>query len=121
MGILQTWSKPRQISFCRSPPKTISPGPSVNFAEQDLGFSNKRSNGRHYLAFLEAVEARRLDAFPYRRLRRVLDTEAAPGKTAIRRVCGRQRNLFLETTMTLGRYLLATVIGLSLIPSAGVY
>jgi poly(beta-D-mannuronate) lyase len=54
------------------------PGPSFNFAEQDLGFSNKRSNGRHYLAFLEAVEARRLDAFPYRRLRRVLDTEAAP-------------------------------------------
>ena len=59
------------------------PGPSLDFAEQDFGFADKRSNGRHYLAFMEAIDARRLEALPYRRLRRVLETEAAPERPLI--------------------------------------
>jgi poly(beta-D-mannuronate) lyase len=70
------------------------PGPSFAFAEQDLGFSDKRSNGRHYLAFMEAIEARRLEAFPYRRLRRVLDNEAAAERPLIDEFIGGNATCF---------------------------
>ena len=95
------------------------PGPSFNFAEQDLGFSDKRSNGRHYLAFMEAIEARRLDAFPYRRLRRVLDTRGCARKPALRRIYRAATRLVSGDNHDPGRYLLAALIGLSLLPSAG--
>ena len=93
------------------------PGPSFAFAEQDLGFSDKRSNGRHYLAFMEALEARRLEASPYRRLRRVLETQAVPERPLIDEIHRGQRDLLLETAMR--RYLRAALIGAALLPSAG--
>ena len=70
------------------------PGPSFAFAEQDLGFSDKRSNGRHYLAFMEALEARRLEASPYRRLRRVLETQAVPERPLIDEFIGGNATCF---------------------------
>jgi len=33
------------------------PGPETDYLKQDRGFLKKRSNGRHYLAFLEALDA----------------------------------------------------------------
>lgn len=37
--------------------QNYTPGPTIDFRAQDYGFMDVRSNGRHYLAFLEAISS----------------------------------------------------------------
>lgn len=61
-------------------PANYIPGPSTDFREQDLGFLMRRSNGRHYMAFAEALVAEPPATAP----RRLLAARFAGGLTAER-------------------------------------
>jgi len=74
------------------------PGPTLDYATQDLGSFSRRSNGRHYLAFLEALEARRLEDLPYKRMRRVLDTHISAERPLIDEYVGGNATCFWRRT-----------------------
>jgi len=70
------------------------PGPEEDFMKPDFGFLENRGNGRHYLAFLEAIAVREPENFPGRRAGALLDREGANERPLIDEFVGGNATCF---------------------------
>ncbi len=70
------------------------PGPEEDFMKTDFGFLENRGNGRHYLAFLEALAANPSSSFMLRRANSVLDREAKDERPLIDEFVGGNTTCF---------------------------
>ncbi|EPE94407.1 alginate lyase family protein [Rhizobium grahamii] len=70
------------------------PGPEQDFLKPDFGFLENRGNGRHYLAFLEAIAVREPENFPGRRASALLEREGANERPLIDEFAGGNATCF---------------------------
>lgn len=70
------------------------PGPEQDFMKPDMGFLENRGNGRHYLAFLEALAVQQPSNFALRRSISLLDREAASERPLIDEFVGGNATCF---------------------------
>jgi len=70
------------------------PGPEIDYRKQDRGFLDTRSNGRHYLAFTEAIVTRSADLPSAERIRAFVDREAVAERPLIDEFAGGNATCF---------------------------
>lgn len=70
------------------------PGPSRDYLHQDVGFLENRGNGRHYLAFLEALAAVPAENISMQRAVALLQKDAAPERPLIDEFVGGNATCF---------------------------
>ncbi|WP_431323909.1 alginate lyase family protein [Rhizobium sp. YTU87027] len=70
------------------------PGPEQDFMRPDLGFLENRGNGRHYLAFLEALAVHEPANFTQRRAGALLEREGANERPLIDEFAGGNATCF---------------------------
>jgi poly(beta-D-mannuronate) lyase len=70
------------------------PGPEEDFIKTDFGFLENRRNGRHYLAFLEALAATPSSGFMLQRANSLLDREGADERPLIDEFIGGNATCF---------------------------
>ena len=70
------------------------PGPEFDYLKQDHGFLEKRSNGRHYLAFLEALQTLPSDRLTIERANQLLHEDALSERPLIDEFIGGNATCF---------------------------
>ncbi len=70
------------------------PGPEEDFMKTDFGFLQNRGNGRHYLAFLEALAVRQPDSYALRRSAALLAREGSDERPLIDEFIGGNATCF---------------------------
>lgn len=70
------------------------PGPTSDYRDTDLGFLDNRGNGRHYMAFAEALLASGADSLSIARLRSLVDAAAADERPLIDEFIGGNATCF---------------------------